>query len=55
MGTGKTAVGRLLAEKLGREFIEIDAIIEKRAGKTSRLFFVLRILKSSVRGDLIYS
>ncbi|MBU2535246.1 MAG: shikimate kinase [Chloroflexota bacterium] len=34
MGTGKTAVGRLLAEKLGREFIELDALIEKRAEKS---------------------
>ena len=34
MGTGKTAVGRLLAEKLGREFIELDVLIEQRAGKT---------------------
>jgi len=34
MGTGKTAVGRLLAEKLGKEFIELDVLIEKKAGKT---------------------
>ncbi|MBN1862427.1 MAG: shikimate kinase [Dehalococcoidales bacterium] len=34
MGTGKTAVGRALAEKLGREFIELDPLIEKKAGKT---------------------
>ncbi len=34
MGTGKTAVGRLLGEKLGREFIELDALIEKKVGKT---------------------
>ena len=34
MGTGKTAVGRLLAEKLGREFIELDWLIERRAGKS---------------------
>jgi shikimate kinase len=33
MGTGKTAVGRRLAEKLGKEFIELDALIEKKAGK----------------------
>ena len=34
MGTGKTAVGKLLAEKLGKEFIELDALIEKKAGKS---------------------
>lgn len=34
MGTGKTAAGRLLAEKLGRGFIELDALIEQIAGKT---------------------
>jgi len=34
MGTGKTVVGKLLAEKLGKEFIELDALIEKKAGKS---------------------
>jgi shikimate kinase len=34
MGTGKTAVGKLLAQKLGKEFIELDALIEQKAGKT---------------------
>ncbi len=34
MGTGKTAVGKLLAERLGREFIELDALIEKKAEKS---------------------
>jgi len=33
MGTGKTAVGKALAERLGKEFIELDALIEKKAGK----------------------
>jgi shikimate kinase len=32
MGTGKTAAGQRLAEKLGKEFIELDALIEKKAG-----------------------
>jgi shikimate kinase len=34
MGTGKTAVGKLLALKLGKEFIETDALIEKKAGRS---------------------
>ncbi len=34
MGTGKTAVGKVLAEKLDKRFIELDALIEQRAGKT---------------------
>jgi shikimate kinase len=34
MGTGKTAVGRLLAAKLDKEFIELDELIEKKAGKS---------------------
>ena len=33
MGTGKTVVGKALAEKLGKEFIELDALIEQKAGK----------------------
>ncbi len=34
MGTGKTAVGRVLAEKLGKKFIELDWLIEQKAGKS---------------------
>jgi shikimate kinase len=34
MGTGKTTVGKILAQKLGKEFIELDALIEKKAGKS---------------------
>lgn len=34
MGTGKSAVGRLLAQKLKRKFIEMDTLIEQKAGKS---------------------
>ena len=33
MGTGKTEVGKRLAKKLGMKFIELDRLIEERAGK----------------------
>jgi len=34
MGTGKTAAGELLADRLKKEFVETDALIVKKAGKT---------------------
>jgi len=34
MGVGKTAVGKVLAEKLGRKFVELDSLIEQKAGKS---------------------
>lgn len=34
MGTGKTVVGKSLAQKLGKGFIELDSLIEQKAGKT---------------------
>ena len=34
MGAGKTVVGKALAEKLGRKFIELDSLIEEKAGKS---------------------
>jgi len=34
MGTGKTAVGQLLANKLGKKFVELDLLIEQKAGKS---------------------
>ncbi len=34
MGTGKTASGRLLAARLGRRFLDLDAVIERRAGRS---------------------
>jgi shikimate kinase len=30
MGTGKTSTGRIVAERLGREFIDMDTVIEAR-------------------------
>ena len=33
MATGKTAIGRLLAERTGNIFIELDSLIARRAGK----------------------
>lgn len=32
MGSGKTTCGRLLAQRLGREFVDTDAVIVERAG-----------------------
>jgi 3-dehydroquinate synthase len=34
MGTGKSTVGRRVAERLGRPFVEMDAEIARRAGKS---------------------
>jgi shikimate kinase len=33
-GSGKSTVGPLLAERLKARFVDIDALVEKRAGKT---------------------
>ena len=33
MGVGKTAVGKVLAKKLNRKFVELDLLIEQKAGK----------------------
>ena len=42
MGTGKTCVGRIVAEQLGREFIDLDALIESREGMSVRAIFETR-------------
>ena len=34
MGTGKTAVGQALARRLDRKFVELDSLIEQKAGKS---------------------
>jgi len=39
MGTGKTAVGRALAARLGLAFVDTDALVEERAGRSvARIF-----------------
>jgi shikimate kinase len=39
MGTGKSTVGRLVAERLGRPFIDMDTVLEERAGQTIPAIF----------------
>jgi len=39
MGAGKTTVGRLMAEKLGWEFSDLDECIERRAGRSVASIF----------------
>ena len=39
MASGKSTLGSALAEKLGREFMDLDDVIEKREGKSIRSIF----------------
>jgi shikimate kinase len=39
MGSGKTTVGRIVAERLGRAFFDSDEVIEARTGRTVREIF----------------
>lgn len=39
MGSGKTSVGRLVAQRLGRRFLDSDAQVEAQAGRTVRAIF----------------
>ncbi len=58
MGTGKTAVGRKVARKLGRRFVDVDVEIEARAGKPIPRIFAedgetaFRKLEAALCGEL---
>lgn len=39
MGSGKTTVGKRLAERLGREFVDTDQIVEERTGLSITALF----------------
>ena len=42
MGTGKTTVGQTVAEKLGREFVDMDVVIEAKEGMPITKIFETR-------------
>jgi shikimate kinase/3-dehydroquinate synthase len=42
MGTGKTSVGQIVAEKLGREFLDMDVVIEANEGMPITKIFETR-------------
>ena len=42
MGAGKTSVGQVVSEKLGREFVDMDVVIETQEGMPIRKIFETR-------------
>ena len=42
MATGKSVVGRALAERLGRQFVDVDEVISERAGMSIPALFATR-------------
>ncbi len=58
MGVGKTVVGKALARQLDKEFVELDALIERKAGKTIPAIFredgetAFRELEIEITGEI---
>jgi shikimate kinase len=58
-GTGKSTVGFILSQRLGRPLVDLDDFIEQRAGKTIREIFddggepLFRAIESEVLGEVI--
>jgi len=58
-GTGKTSIGRLVAERLGLDFVDTDAAVEARAGRSVREIFAndgeaaFRALEAGVLADTL--
>lgn len=59
MGSGKTTVGRICSERLRRPFLDTDAVLEQRTGRTVREIFTddgeetFRDLETEVLRDLV--
>ncbi len=58
-GSGKTTVGRLVAAALGADFVDLDEVIERRAGKSVPRIFAedgepaFRALEAEVGGEVL--
>lgn len=57
-GTGKSTVGRLVADRLGRPFVDADRVLEARAGRSIAAIFAdqgeaaFRDLEAAILADL---